>query len=330
MSDIREANFRSRDRTDMGARSYHIRKMTLADLERAIAWAGSEGWNPGLHDAATFYHTDPNGFFMGYVDDQPIASLSAVRYGHTFGFIGFYIVRPSYRGQGYGWQIWQVGMDYLKGRTVGLDGVVAQQANYQQSGFQLAYRNIRYEGLGGKGNMPEPMAAPELLERWSRDIQPVNWDTMEAILRAYDRTCFPSDRPDFLRRWMTQTESHGVALVQDGRLFGYGVVRPCQTGYKIGPLFAETVHGAEAIFLALRQHMDLREQQRRDTEVGRQTGNAIAYPFYLDVPEPNAQAVALAAHYGLVPMFETARMYTPEAPPLPLDRIFGVTTFELG
>jgi hypothetical protein len=29
-------------------------------------------------------------------------------------------------------------------------------------------------------------------------------------------------------------------------------------------------------------------------------------------------------------VFETARMYTGEAPRLPLDGIFGVTTFELG
>jgi len=28
--------------------------------------------------------------------------------------------------------------------------------------------------------------------------------------------------------------------------------------------------------------------------------------------------------------FETARMYTKETPPLPMDRLYGVTTFELG
>jgi hypothetical protein len=28
--------------------------------------------------------------------------------------------------------------------------------------------------------------------------------------------------------------------------------------------------------------------------------------------------------------FETARMYTKEVPPVPMDRFYGVTTFELG
>ena len=39
-------------------------------------------------------------------------------------------------------------MTHLSGRTVGLDGVVAQQDNYRRSGFALAWRNARYEGLG--------------------------------------------------------------------------------------------------------------------------------------------------------------------------------------
>ena len=50
----------------------------------------------------------------------------------------------------------------------------------------------------------------------------------------------------------------------------------------------------------------------------------------LDVPSINRDAVALAQDRGLVPVFETARMYTGAIPPLRLERVFGVTTFELG
>jgi hypothetical protein len=48
------------------------------------------------------------------------------------------------------------------------------------------------------------------------------------------------------------------------------------------------------------------------------------------VPEPNAGAIALADRHGLKPSFEVARMYRGPAPDLPLERIFGITTFELG
>jgi len=40
--------------------------------------------------------------------------------------------------------------------------------------------------------------------------------------------------------------------------------------------------------------------------------------------------VALAKETGLAPVFETARMYTAPVAPLRLERVFGVTTFELG
>ncbi len=46
-------------------------------------------------------------------------------------------------------QIWNAALDYLKGRNIGLDGVIAQQENYQKVGFKLAYRNIRYQGVSG-------------------------------------------------------------------------------------------------------------------------------------------------------------------------------------
>jgi hypothetical protein len=50
----------------------------------------------------------------------------------------------------------------------------------------------------------------------------------------------------------------------------------------------------------------------------------------LDVPAPQAEAVALARRHGLQPVFETARMYAGPAPALPMQRLFGITTFELG
>jgi len=62
--------------------------MAKDELSIAIDWAASEGWNPGLHDAESFYETDPNGFFIGEIKRKPISTLSAVKYGKTFGFMG--------------------------------------------------------------------------------------------------------------------------------------------------------------------------------------------------------------------------------------------------
>lgn len=52
--------------------------------------------------------------------------------------------------------------------------------------------------------------------------------------------------------------------------------------------------------------------------------------YYLDIPEVNHQANILVDQYDWNLVFETARMYNKEIPSLPVDKIFGVTSFELG
>jgi len=276
-----------------------IRAMTLPELEVVLDWAAMEGWNPGLQDAASFYAADPGGFLLGLLDGEPVASIFAVRYGAGFGFIGGYIVRPEFRGKGYGMAVWQAGMARLAGRNVGLDGVPAQQANYARSGFSLAHRNVRYEGCGS--DVP---AADRVL--------PLGQQDLDDILR-YDRAFFADDRQHFMRCWLRQDGSVAFGVRDaDGALLGYAVLRPCRAGFKIGPLCAESPEVAEELMLALRGRVPVDE------------------PVFLDVPEPNAAAVALAERHGMRACFETARMYTGEDPGLPLARQYGITTFELG
>ena len=132
-----------------------IRPLSRSELDIGIDWAAAEGWNPGLHDADSFHAADPQGFLVALLGDEPVGMISAVRYGRSFGFIGFYIVRPAYRGRGHGLALWQAGMQALAGRLVGLDGVVAQQHNYRRSGFSLAWNNLRCEGLPMRATGPD-------------------------------------------------------------------------------------------------------------------------------------------------------------------------------
>ena len=265
----------------------------------AVDWAAAEAWNPGLHDAACFHAADPEGFLVGLLNDEPIATISVVKYGQSFGFLGFYIVKPAYRGQGYGIRIWNAGLDYLAGRTIGLDGVVAQQDSYRKSGFALAYRNIRYQGTGG-GHDP-----------CGHDIVALSTVAFETI-EAFDRPFFPAVRTRFLRCWLDQPRSIALGVLEQGDLAGYGVMRACRSGYKVGPLFANTPALAERLFSALKSRVP---------------GDA---PVFLDTPELNPAAVALAQRHGMEVCFETARMYLGTDPELPMARLFGVTTFELG
>ena len=274
-----------------------IRTMTAADLARVLAWAEAEGWNPGVADAAAFHAGDPDGFLIAEVAGAPAASLSIVRFGDATAFLGLYICAPEHRGKGLGHALWQAGMARLAPTTTGLDGVPAQQANYARSGFAFAHRNLRFSGVvtpeAPDGTLP---LAPAHLEGAC----------------ALDRAVTGFDRRTFFADWLTGDPSRQArVLLSDGALAGIGVLRACAEGYKVGPLFAADRAAAEALFDGLA------------TAAG---GARLS----LDVPEPNGAAMALAEARGLVPEFETARMWRGPPPAQDLARTFGVTTFELG
>lgn len=285
-----------------GTDGYQVRVMSRDDLDLAVDWARLEGWNPGLHDAGAFHAVDPAGFLVGLLDGRPVASLSVVRYPGNFGFLGFYIVRPEMRGRGYGWRLWQEGLRHLEGCTVGLDGVVAQQENYRKSGFALSHRNIRFGGSLPDGGARVGAGGTTLV-----DARTVPFDRLAAL----DAGLFPGPRPGFLANWIALPGATALAAVRDGAVTGFGVIRHCHSGFKIGPLYAADGTVARDLVLAL----------------GRAAGPG---PVFLDVPEPNGEAVRLAEEFGLTPQFETARMYLGPAPATDLGRLFGVTSFELG
>ena len=191
----------------------YLRTMTRAEIDLAVDWAAAEGWNPGLYDAAAFHAADPGAFLMGY-HNEPIACISATRYGDDFGFLGFYIAHPSVRGQGYGYIVWLAGLQRLTGRIVGLDGVIAQQANYRRSGFRLAWRNIRYEGSFTDFTAHDPGIT--LL-----DASTLPFDR----LAAFDRRFFPAPRDAFLALWISLPGHRARVALRDGEIVGFAVAR---------------------------------------------------------------------------------------------------------
>ncbi|MFC9816251.1 GNAT family N-acetyltransferase [Streptomyces virginiae] len=281
---------------------FEITGASAADMEMIRGWADEEGWNPGDSDRFAFAVADPGGFLVGRLDGEPVACISAVRYGAGFGFIGLYIARPAFRGRGYGIRLWRAGMERLDGRLVGLDGVVEQQDNYRKSGFRSAWNNIRVEGVPQGGEAPDDAGDFEIV-----DAATIPFD----LLAAYDRRFFPAPRDAFLSAWTGLPGRTALAAVRDGRVEGLGVIRPCSAAHRIGPLYAATPAVAAALLRRLARHAP---------------GGLVS----VDVPDANPEVTALFKGLGLVPTFEAARMYTGPAPDVAMAELFGVTTLELG
>ncbi|OGC52539.1 hypothetical protein A3B64_02605 [candidate division WWE3 bacterium RIFCSPLOWO2_01_FULL_37_24] len=279
-----------------------IGKMTKSELLIAVDWAKQEGWNPGLYDAEVFWKMDPDGFYALKREGKMIGSISGVSYNGKFGFGGIFIIKPEYRGEGLGTKLAKYLFKTLslrldKDAVIGIDGVFKMQPIYEKWGFKFYHRNLRMESIAEK-------------HKYSRNVKIITVNDFEQILEL-DKECFGFDRTTFLKAWLSLPDSKSLKYVNESGLQGYGVIRKCITGYKIGPLFASNYETAEELFKGLTSYV---------------AGETV----YLDIPEINKNAVKLARKYNMKEMFGCARMYLGNSPKIHYKKIYGVTTFELG
>lgn len=284
----------------MGHHDVEVQALDEEGVRTLLEWADKQGWRPGIDDASPYFAADAEGFLGCFVDGQLVSTISAVRYGDTYGFMGLFICHPDFRGQGFGMIVWNAAIRRLEGRTIGLNGVVRQQENYKRSGFKLAHNNVRYSGIAS-ADMP-----------MDSRISIVGKGILPSLI-AYDRNYFPEERTAFLEKWLEPMNPlrRGLYAVVDGRVCGYGVIRAAHDSYRIGPLVADTPEIADLLFRGL-------------------AGSAKGQMIHLDMPEVNEEALKLAERYDLSPMFTTGRMYKGQDPNLPLNQIYAITTLQLG
>lgn len=268
-----------------------------------VDWARREGWNPGVNDHHLYFISD--GFFIGYTNNEskePIACISAVKYGASYGFIGYYIVDSQYRGKGFGYQIFSHAMKYLNGRTIGLDAVEAQESNYKKLGFKSYERNCRFAMAGG-GEFPN--------DNKLVDLKTISFDFIE----NYDEHVVPHKRPNLLFNFVNQPESFSFAYFdhENTKLLGYGIIRKLFCGYKVAPLYADTPEVAELLFNALRSKIS-------DSET-----------VFIDIPNSNIPAIHMAEKYNMKCNFSAIRMYYGDTSFIKkTDKVFGISSMEIG
>lgn len=285
--------------------------MSRAEFHQLMQWAAAEGWNPGLSDEELFWQTDPEAFIAIEDGGRMVGGGAIVSYAGRYGFMGLFIVDPARRGAGLGRALWIERRDRLRARlnvgaAIEMDGVFAMQHFYAAGGFVLQHRDLRFEGIASV----HPGGHARDLRGEGVRVRPLS-DVPFAAVASFDSQCFPAAREDFLRRWFAQPGATALAACRGDEVLGFAVRRPCVRGHKIGPLFAVN----DAVAAALLDEL---------------AGEVPGQVLQLDAPERNVAALRLAAARGMVEVFGCARMTLGQPPAVAWDRVFGVTTFELG
>lgn len=284
--------------------SHEIRSLSKAQVQALVGWAAEEGWNPGPFDAEAFWSSDPEGFLGITEGIDLIAGGSIVKHSPHFGFMGLFIVAPPYRGQKIGTELWIRRRDTLLSRlgaggVIGLDAVTAMIPFYHRGGFEVAYRQRRYQW--------SPTVIDVRGEAEIVDGTTLPWDA----IKGFDENCFPGPRDRYLAAWLSIPNITVVTVHDGSRLKGYGVLRPCLEGSKIGPLHADSPDTAADL-------------------LDRLAATDAPRPFYIDMPDVNPFVPKLSEGRGFKQVFECTRMYYGKAPTLEDFKIFGITSFELG
>jgi len=264
--------------------------------------AKREGWEPGLMDLNSFILIDPNGFFIAMKGVEIIGCVSGIRYDETYGFIGYYIVIPEQRGRGYGMLLFMHAMRYLGTRNIGLDGVLQQVGNYAKVGFKTCHLTARYQGA----------STIEMSTVDHSCLVPLSYLPF-SDLTEYDRRHFPASRDPWIKSWLDGSieNLYSAAFVNNGVIEGYGVLCPSVTGYRVGPLFADTPAIAKQLLNWLLSQI------------------AVGTLYYLDIPLGHRNGIEIlqnATH-----MFNTQRMYTSgETVNVCWGKVYACSSLEFG
>ena len=289
----------------MGQDNYEISTATKEELKIITDMAVKEGWTESYDTIDAIYDIDPNGYFVGKIDGKIISSISAVRYPDNYGFIGFYIVLPEYRGKGYGLKIFQHAMKHLSGCIVCLDAVQQEVETYKRGGFVSSEETYRIIGTAVKSEHNE-------------HVKKYDEDQHFNLVCEYDKGCLPSQRNDFLRNWMKVPNAKSVVYIDDnGKFCGYSSIHRTCHGWEISPCYADNKEIAKALIQELINSLDE------------------GAPIGLNIPSNHKDALDLVDEitdtYKLSKKFACVRMYANGRPTdLQTKKFFSLLSLSVG
>jgi predicted GNAT family N-acyltransferase len=285
-----------------------IRQGEQRDLLQIRDWCKAEEWDTGVLDVDKYYVMDPTGYFVAEKDGQLIGSISLVQCSANLLFVGSYICKKEFRGQGIGSKLWSFAWARKNADkfNVGLDCDLHLVGMYQKRGFKPYHCDNLYR-LSLSPQKSTALPALDGINIRVFDIENQSPVSLEQ-LSAFDSQYYFEKRTKFLQEWCADYRTL-VALDSHNTIVGYTAIRPIVTGgYKIGPTYATNIN--VAINLIVEQIQEFDETEK----------------IYLDIPELNPNLSTLIDLFGLKLVSKCVKMYTKYVPDVPFDKIFAITS----
>jgi len=282
----------------------HIRRLEPKDLEFALELTNAEGWFYTRGELERMLRMDPEGSFV-CEDQKPLGFITCVTYGHT-GVVGHLVVSKEARGRRIGHSLLTTAVDYMSNR--GADSMMLFSTDegvglYSQYGF-VTRREVSciHVAVGGDRKVRTPTTCSLIARE----------DLPEII--EMDRRIFGDDRTQLIEILYDDFPKSAFKIQKDGRTLGFCFGRASSRGFDLGPweCSSGSQQDAEDLFNAT------------VSSFGEGT-------VFMGVCPDNPLAVEIANSMRRIRYWRTHLMIRGrERYCTHIDRLFGVTAFELG
>lgn len=204
------------------------------------------GWNRSAADGSMHFHAALDGqswlLITPEKEQKPQGCVVAFPYPNKTAWIGFFIMTESYRGKGLGGALWRA-MDKiwsLRGTDmIGLDGVEEQAKTYERRGFVATARIPLMVGSAGDFRRAAYTPGSDNEDGTFKDIKTVDRSALahlDQALTGLDRSVYWNTS-----NVLSRDDVFGYAyspLSSSASITGFILVRSCEEGHRIGPLYA--------------------------------------------------------------------------------------------
>jgi predicted N-acetyltransferase YhbS len=259
-----------------------VRVMTDRDLPAADELRRLAGWNQTLEDWRRLLSLEPRGCFVAVQEGGMVGTVTTTTYGQTLAWIGMMLVHPEHQRRGIGTRLMRQALEYLQEegvKCIKLDATPAGRPVYERLGFVPEWTWTRCQRPTEREThhqKVEPAGA--------RNLTDADWSAVE----EHDRAAFGASRSRLLRS-LARASRAVLVWPAEGRVVGWGMVRPGANADYLGPLVCTTEAGSLSLVAALL------DRARSDSVIW-------------DVPDQSEPAKATAQRFGFVPLRPLTRM----------------------